>query len=51
MLIHLTNGLYLEMIRMAERAIFHVEVIFATIDDLEWSFAQLCVKGMLHSLR
>ena len=30
---------------MAEKFILHVEVLFATIDDLEWHFAQLTMKG------
>ena len=49
MLRHVSNGLYLEAIRMAERTVLHVEVLFATIDDLEWQFAWLGIKGMLPS--
>ncbi|KAI9435974.1 RhoGAP-domain-containing protein [Lactarius indigo] len=45
---HVSNGAYLEAIRMAERTVLHVEALFATIDDLEWRFAQLGVKGMSH---
>lgn len=48
MLRHVSNGLYLEAIRMAERTVLHVEVLFATIDDLEWQFALLGVKGTSH---
>ena len=33
---------------MAEKFILHVEVLFATIDDLEWHFARLRQKGMSH---
>jgi hypothetical protein len=51
MLRHVSNGLYLEAIRMAERTVLHVEVLFATIDDLEWQFALLGVKGMLPSFQ
>ena len=47
MLRHVSNGLYLEAIRMAERTVLHVEVLFATINDLEWQFARLGIKGML----
>ena len=32
---------------MAEKFILHVEVLFATIDDLEWHFAHLSIKGTL----
>ena len=30
---------------MAEKFILHVEVLFATIDDLEYHFARLNMKG------
>ncbi len=45
MLRHVSSGQYLEAIRMAEKFILHVEVLFATIDDLEWHFTQLNMKG------
>ena len=45
MLRQVSNGQYLEAIRMAEKFILHVEVLFATIDDLEWQFARLNLKG------
>ncbi|KAN0134788.1 hypothetical protein V8E53_007573 [Lactarius tabidus] len=48
MLRHVSDGLYLEAIRMAEGTVLHVEVLFATIDDLEWRFASLDAKGMSH---
>ncbi|KAH8093809.1 RhoGAP-domain-containing protein [Cristinia sonorae] len=48
MLRQVSNGQYLEAIRMAEKFILHVEVLFATIDDLEFQFAKLNMKGMSH---
>ncbi|OCH93648.1 RhoGAP-domain-containing protein [Obba rivulosa] len=48
MLRQVSNGQYLEAIRMAEKFILHVEVLFATIDDLEYYFARLKLKGMSH---
>ncbi|KAL1745875.1 hypothetical protein HDZ31DRAFT_35500 [Schizophyllum fasciatum] len=48
MLRQVSNGQYLDAIRMAEKFILHVEVLFATIDDLEWNFAQLSMKSMSH---
>ena len=45
MLRQVSNGQYLEAIRMAEKFILHVEVLFATIDDLEAYFARLNHKG------
>ena len=46
MLRQVSNGQYLEAIRMAEKFILHVEVLFATIDDLEACFASLNMKGL-----
>lgn len=45
MLRHVGDGQYLEAIRNAENFILHVEVLFATIDDLEYFFTSLGVKG------
>ncbi|KAG8913104.1 hypothetical protein FRC02_005646 [Tulasnella sp. 418] len=48
MLRHITNGMYLDSIRRAERFIVHVEVLFAVMDDLELSFMRVGAKGMSH---
>lgn len=45
MLRHVSNGEYLQAIRMAEKFILHVEVLFGTIDDLETHFSRLNLKG------
>lgn len=45
MLRQVSNGQYLDAIRMAEKFILHVEVLFATIDDLEHHFSRLNMKG------
>ena len=45
MLRQVSNGQYLDAIRMAEKFIVHVEVLFATVDDLEYQFSLLNVKG------
>jgi hypothetical protein len=45
MLRQVSNGQYLEAIRMAERFILHVEVLFGTIDDLEHHFGRNDLKG------
>ena len=45
MLRQVSNGQYLDAIRMAEKFILHVEVLFATIDDLEYQFSRLNMKG------
>jgi hypothetical protein len=46
MLRQVSNGQYLDAIRMAEKFILHVEVLFATIDDLEYHFSRLTLKGL-----
>ena len=46
MLRQVSNGQYLDAIRMAEKFILHVEVLFGTIDDLEYHFARLGQKGL-----
>ena len=47
MLRQVSNGQYLDAIRMAEKFILHVEVLFATIDDLETHFSRLNLKGLI----
>ena len=47
MLRQVSNGQYLDAIRMAEKFILHVEVLFGTIDDLEYYSARMNLKGML----
>jgi len=46
MLRQVSAGAYLDAIRMAEKFILHVEVLFGTIDDLEWIFVTRGVKGV-----
>ncbi|KAF8552406.1 RhoGAP-domain-containing protein [Imleria badia] len=48
MLRQVSNGQYLDAIRMAEKFILHVEVLFGTIDDLEYHCARLNLRGMSH---
>ncbi|KAF8845141.1 hypothetical protein BDN67DRAFT_977653 [Paxillus ammoniavirescens] len=48
MLRQVSNGQYLDAIRMAEKFILHVEVLFSTIDDLEYHCARLNLKAMSH---
>jgi len=46
MLRHASNGAYLEALYIAEKFILHVEVLFGTIDDLLWVFAERGLKGV-----
>ncbi|MCO5565745.1 hypothetical protein L7F22_019419 [Adiantum nelumboides] len=48
MLRQVSNGKYLGGVRMAERFILHVEVLFAAIDDLEEAFRREQAKGISH---
>ncbi|KAG8735117.1 hypothetical protein FRC10_010969 [Ceratobasidium sp. 414] len=48
MLTHVSAGIFLDAIRMAEKFILHVEVLFAAIDEIEDQFAALGAKGMSH---
>ncbi|KAG9088052.1 hypothetical protein FS749_002460, partial [Ceratobasidium sp. UAMH 11750] len=48
MLTHVSAGIFLDAIRMAEKFILHVEVLFAAIDEIEDRFAALGAKGMSH---
>ncbi|KAG8726379.1 hypothetical protein FRC12_023453, partial [Ceratobasidium sp. 428] len=48
MLTHVSAGIFLDAIRMAEKFILHVEVLFAAIDEIEDRFATLGAKGMSH---
>lgn len=46
MLTRVSNCLYMEAVAMAEMFIFHVEVLFASIDVLEKHFTAANAKGM-----
>ena len=46
MLRQVSNAQYLEAIRMAEKFILHVEVLFATIDNIETYFLRLNLRGV-----
>ncbi|UZJ55867.1 hypothetical protein CBS101457_005187 [Exobasidium rhododendri] len=48
MLRHVSSGRYLGGVRMAERFILHVEILFSAIDDLEGAFKAEKVKGISH---
>ncbi|KAN0063792.1 Rho-type GTPase activating protein Rga1 [Thecaphora frezii] len=48
MLRHVSSGRYLGGVRMAERFILHVEVLFSAIDDLEAHFRREEAKGISH---
>ena len=49
MLRHVSNGQYIEGVRMAENFILHVETLFAAIDLLNNLFRRVGGKGEMHS--
>lgn len=48
MLRQVSSGRYLGGVRMAERFILHVEVLFSAIDDIEREFRKEHAKGLSH---
>lgn len=48
MLRHVSSGRYLGGVRMAEKFILHVEILFSAIDDLEANFRKQEAKGISH---
>ncbi|RUS25266.1 hypothetical protein BC938DRAFT_472404 [Jimgerdemannia flammicorona] len=49
MLLHVSNGAYVDGVKMAERFIVHVEVLFGAIDDLEVQYKEYADNGLHHS--
>lgn len=47
MLLHVSNGAYIEGVFVAERFIWHVEILFASADGLDARLARLEPKGQL----
>lgn len=45
MLRYVSNGQFMEGVRMAEKFVLHVETLFAAIDDLMAHFKAIAVKG------
>lgn len=45
MLRHVSSGMYLEGVRMAEKFVLHVETLFSAIDDLAIQFKYAGAKG------
>lgn len=46
MLLHVSNGAYVDGVVVAEKFILHVEILFVSIDQLDASFFQAGGKGM-----
>lgn len=50
MLRHVSNGHYLDAVRLAEKFVLHVETLFAAIDDLNAAFRNVGGKGTCGTL-
>jgi hypothetical protein len=45
MLLHVSNGSYMDGVKMAEKFIMHVEILFSAIDDLEYQLKNVGGQG------
>ncbi|KAF6837657.1 rho GTPase activator [Colletotrichum plurivorum] len=46
MLLHVSNGAYVDGVLVAKKFIWHVEILFQSADRLDYSMAQLKLKGL-----
>ncbi|CAG8518695.1 5261_t:CDS:10 [Ambispora leptoticha] len=49
MLLHVSNGAYIDGVKMAEKFIMHVEILFIAIDELEFQLTQASGQGLQHN--
>jgi hypothetical protein len=45
MLLHVSNGAYVDGVFVAEKFIWHVEILFGSADNLDAQFSGMSVKG------
>lgn len=50
MLLHVSNGAYVDGVFVAEKFIWHVEILFGSADNLDTQFSGMSVKGMFYWL-
>lgn len=50
MLLHVSNGAYVDGVFVAEKFIWHVEILFGSADNLDAQFSGMSVKGMSYWL-
>ncbi|KXX83052.1 Rho-type GTPase-activating protein 1 [Madurella mycetomatis] len=48
MLLHVSNGAYVDGVMVAKRFIFHVDILFRSADRLDATMAQLDMKGLAY---
>ncbi|KAH0608062.1 uncharacterized protein H6S33_002114 [Morchella sextelata] len=49
MLLHVSNGAYVDGVFVAEKFIWHVEILFGSADNLDAQFSGMSVKGLSYS--
>jgi hypothetical protein len=49
MLLHVSNGAYIDGVFVAEKFIWHVEILFGCTDNLDARLAKVATKGMENS--
>nr|CAG8438836.1 3632_t:CDS:10 [Entrophospora candida] len=49
MLLHVSNGSYLDGVKMADKFISHVDILFSAIDELEMQSIQASGQGLQHN--
>ncbi|TGZ77387.1 RhoGAP-domain-containing protein [Ascodesmis nigricans] len=49
MLLHVSNGAYIEGVFVAERFIWHVEILFLSADSLDAKLVKVAPKGLVYS--
>ncbi|KAL7267735.1 Rho-type GTPase activating protein Rga1 [Rhizina undulata] len=49
MLLHVSNGAYVDGVFVAEKFIWHVEILFGSADNLDAQFTQVAEKGLNYS--
>jgi hypothetical protein len=50
MLLHVSNGAYIDGVFVAEKFIWHVEILFGCTDNLDARLAKVAPKGMGNSV-
>lgn len=50
MLLHVSNGAYIDGVFVAEKFIWHVEILFGCADSLDARLSKVAPKGILHLL-
>lgn len=50
MLLHVSNGAYVDGVLVAKKFIFHVDILFRSADKLDATMSSVSAKGIIHNL-